>query len=133
MANELTDSYENSMLNWVLNVGTPTRPSATYIALFTAVSNSETPSFTEVTNANSYARTSATFSSASGGATSNSADVTFPTATGSWGTVTHIGVCNSATHNNTDCMFVGALTASKTVDSGDTFKILAGDLDITLS
>lgn len=133
MANELTDTYENRTLDWVLNVGSPTRPTGTYIALFTAVSNSETPAFTEVTNANSYARTAVTFSAASSGSTSNSADVTFPTATGSWGTVTHIGVCNSATHNNTDCMFVGSLSSSKAVDNGDTFKILAGALTISMS
>lgn len=39
-----------------------------------------------------YARTAITFGAASNGQKSNSADVTFPTATADWGTVTHMAI-----------------------------------------
>ena len=125
----LSDVSENRMLDWINNVGTPTRPSGTYVALFTATPN-DAGGGTEVSGG-SYARTAVTFSAASGGATSNSATVTFPTASASWGTVTHIGIFDASTGGN--LLWHGALAASKAVDSSDTFSIPAGDLDLSLA
>jgi hypothetical protein len=67
---------------------------------------------------------------ASGGAKSNGAAITFPQATASWGTVTHFGILDAATSGNLLCW--GALSASKTIDAGDTPSFAAGELDITL-
>ena len=53
------------------------------------------------------------------------------TATGAWGTVTHVGVFDASSSGN--LMAWAALTASKTVASGDVFRFDAGDLDITLA
>lgn len=129
MANNLTNTAEALMLDWVHGVGTPTRPTTPLkVALYTAAPG-ETGGGTEVSGG-SYARTNVTLSAASGGSTSNSADVTFPTATASWGTVTHIGIFDSA--GTPVLIWYGALTASKTVDNGDTFKIPSGSLTLTL-
>ena len=86
----------------------------------------ETGAGTEISG-NAYARTGVTFGAASGGSATNSANVTFPTATGTWGTVSHAGV-----FDGTDMVFYGALSVSKSPTSGDTFQINAGQLTITL-
>jgi hypothetical protein len=60
----------------------------------------------------------------------NNSDVTFPTATASWGTVTNFALLNAVTVGT--MLIHGTLTSSKTVDNNDTFKFATGDLDITL-
>lgn len=133
MANNLTNTAEALVLDWINGISpAPTRPTTPLkIALYTTTPNTETGSGgTEVSGYN-YARTNVTFSAASGGSTANSADVTFPTASGgSWGTVQGIGIYDSA--GTPVLLWVGALTTPKTIDDGDTFKILAGALTISL-
>ena len=77
-----------------------------------------------------YVRKAITFTT-SGDTTSNNAAVEFPTATGSWGTVTHVGVFDASTSGN--LMVYATLSASKAVASGDVFRVPSGDLDITLN
>ena len=79
----------------------------------------------------SYARTSATFASPTNGVTTNSADITFPQATASWGTVGWIGINDASTSGN--LLFHTPLDTSKTIDSGDIFKIATGSLSVTLA
>jgi hypothetical protein len=119
------------MLDWVNGVGTPTRPTTPLkVRLYTTMPNQETGSGGTAVTGGSYADTNVTFSAASAGATSNSADVTFPTATANWGTVLGIGIVDSA--GSPVLLWVGTLTSSKTVDNGDTFKIPAGSLTLSL-
>jgi hypothetical protein len=99
------------------------------VALYTA-DPTDADSGTEVSGG-SYARTSVTFGAPSNGVATNSADVTFPTSTGSWGTVTHVGVRDAVTSGN--LLYHAALTTSKTVSSGDIFKISSGNLSVTLA
>jgi len=56
--------------------------------------------------------------------------VEFPTATASFGTVTHIGVFTASTSGT--LIAYSALSASKSISTGDVFRVPAGDLDITL-
>lgn len=135
----LTDFAENSILNWLFRNGSATTlPTSWYIALFTAVADGEASSVTEVSGG-SYARTAIARndtthwkdpSTATQGLVNNVADITFPAATASWGTITHVGVYDASTSGN--LFFYGALTASRVVSSGATFKFLATDLQITL-
>jgi hypothetical protein len=80
---------------------------------------------------NAYARQSVTFSAPSNGATSNSAAVEFPQATGSWGTVAYLGLLDASTGGN--LLYHTALDASKTIDTGDVFRIAIGSLAVTLT
>lgn len=131
MANNLTNSGELLVLDWINGVGTPTRPTTPLkVALFTTSPNQETGAGGTEVSGGSYARTSVTFSAASGGASSNSADVTFPTATASWGTVVAAGIYDSA--GTPVLLWVGNLSTSKTIDVGDTFKIPAGQLTVSV-
>lgn len=132
----LSNYSENELLDHLLGKGTRdfTSPTTLAVALFSAQTGTESttdePTFTEVTG-NGYARTAVTFNAASLGSADNSADVTFPTASGgNFGTITHIGVYDATTGGN--LLFYGALSVSKTVQDGDTFEIKAGNLTVTL-
>jgi hypothetical protein len=123
---------ENEILDHILGNASWSAPATTYVALFTAFTEGGVQ--TEVTGG-SYARVAVTnnatnWPAAASGAKSNGISVDFPTATVSWGTVTHFGVFDALTSGNLLCW--GALTASKTIDVDDTPKFAIGDLDVTL-
>ena len=126
---ELSNHLENALINATLRNTAYTSPATVYAALFTT-DPTDAGSGTEVSGG-SYARTSITFGSPSNGVTTNSADVTFPTCTAAWGTVTHMGIYDASTSGN--LLYHTPLDASKTVDSGDIFKISSGNLSVTLA
>jgi hypothetical protein len=126
---EFSNFLENALINATLRATTYTSPSTVYVSLYTT-DPTDADSGTEVSGG-SYARTSAAFDAPSNGVTQNSADVTFPTATAGWGTVTHIGLHDASTSGN--LLFHTPLDTSKTIDSGDIFKIETGNLTVTLA
>jgi hypothetical protein len=126
---EMSNYLENALVNATLRNTTYTSPAAVYAALFTT-DPTDAGSGTEVSGG-SYTRTAITFGSPSNGVTTNSADVTFPTCTAAWGTVTHMGIYDASTSGN--LLYHTPLDASKTVDSGDIFKISSGNLSVTLA
>ena len=125
----LSNSFETSTLTWLLTTGSPSpaRPTAWYLALYT-VAPTDTGGGTEVSGT-AYVRKAATFT-VSGDTASNSAAVEWPAAGGSWGTVVAVGVFDALSGGN--LIAYGNLATSKTIDTGDVFRIPAGDLDITL-
>jgi len=124
---EFTDYFENAIIETMRATGITA--AAAYVALFTTATT-DAGGGTEVSGG-SYARELAGLSAASGGASSNAADITFTTATANWGTVTHVALYDAITAGN--MLMHSILDASKTVNSGDTFKINAGDLDVTVA
>lgn len=73
------------------------------------------------------------WNAASGGANSNANDVTFPEASGDWGTITHFALFDAASGGN--MLIHGSLTTSKHVESGEIAKFAGGtpgDLAFTL-
>ena len=128
---EMSDYLEAALLNATLNNTAFTTVATPYISLHTA-DPTDAGTGTEVSGG-SYARTAASFATASGtsGSVATDADVTFPTATAGWGTVTHIGIWDASSAGN--LLYHTALDASKTIDSGDIFKITSGNLTVTLA
>ena len=125
----LSNTFETHTLNYLFTTTSVTRPTAWYIALFTS-NPAEDASGTEVsTSGTAYARQSATFT-VSGNEATNSGAIEFPTATASYGTVTHIGVFDAASAGN--LIAYAALTTSKAIDTGDVLRLPANDLDITM-
>lgn len=120
---------ETEILDHVFAGAAYTAPGTKYLALFTAVADGETGSVTEVSGGG-YARQTVAFTT-SGNTTSNNAAVEFPTATGNYGTVTHVGVYDASTSGN--LMAYAALSSNKTIETGDVFRVPSGDLDITLN
>lgn len=121
---------ENEILDHILGQGARdfTSPANLYVGLFTT-DPTDAGTGTEVSGG-SYARTAVAFDAAASGSASNTANVTFTTATADWGTVTHAAVYDAASGGN--MLFHGGLTTSKSVTNGDTFQISAGQLTITL-
>ena len=126
---EMSNFLEDALINATLRNTTYTSVATVYVSLWTS-DPTDAGSGTEVSG-NSYARTAVTFGAPSNGASTNSADVTFPTATGSWGVVGWIGINDASTAGN--LLYHTALDTSKTIDSGDIFKISTGNLSVTLA
>ena len=125
---EMSNYLENALINATLrNVGY-TSPTTCFVALYTS-DPTDADTGTEVSGG-SYARTAVTFGAPSNGVSTNSASVTFPTATGTWGTITYIGIRDAASSGN--LLYHTPLDASKAIASGDVFTISTGNLSVTL-
>lgn len=125
-----SDYLENKVLDHVLGGTAYTQPTV-YVGLWTADDGLESGTVTSEVSGGSYARQTASFAAASSGSAATDATITFPTATASWGTITHIALMDALSGGNV--LFHGAVTTSKTIDSGDTFQISSGNLTITLA
>lgn len=126
----LSDFAEKLLLDWLMTTGTATRPTAWYLALYTAAP-SDSGGGTEVSGSG-YSRQAISFDAASSpaGTTQNSALVEFEASGGSWGTVTHIGIFDAATSGN--LLWHGALTTARTVGDGDKLQFAVGAVELTL-
>lgn len=109
-------------------------PATLYVALSTAA---YTATVAEPSG-NAYARVAVTNNStnwpASTGSNpaskSNGTSITFPTATGSWGTIQSWAIYDASTGGN--CLDQAALDVNKTIGSGDTLAFAVGALTTTL-
>lgn len=141
-----SDYLEAAVLNHVLRNTALTSPTTVYVALFTSddstggtSENLEAGILTnEVsTSGTAYVRQSATFAAPSGGSCTTSATITFPAATANYGTVTHVAVMDQDSTSDSagagNVLFYGALDSAKTIESGDTFQITAGNLTVSLA
>ena len=129
-----SDHLEDELLDHVFGNAAYSAPATVYIALYTAAP-SDSGGGTEVSGG-SYVRKSVAnnltnWPSSSGGAKDNGTEITFVTATASWGTVTHFGIFDAATAGN--LLGWAALGTSKPVGNGDTAKFAVGALDLTLA
>jgi hypothetical protein len=123
---------ENKILDHVLTATAYTQPSR-FIALFTANPGEDGAFTNEIgTSGTAYARQAVTFAAADSGSSATNATVTFPTATANWGTITHVAVVDGDTEGAGNVLFYGAVTTSKTIETGDTFQISSGNLTISL-
>lgn len=93
---QMSDYLEDAIRNYFKGTAFPAVPTDLLIALYTAAP-SDSGGGTEVTTGVGYWRAAMpasgwTSGAAGTGQISNTAAITFPTASGSWGTVTHFGV-----------------------------------------
>lgn len=124
-----SDYLEEAIIEHFLRNTAQTSPANVFCALYT-VDPSDSGGGTEVTG-NGYARQDITFGAPTDGLVQNSAEIAFPQATASWGTIVAIGVFDASTAGN--LLYHGGLSVDKDVGENDTFKIAIGDLDITLT
>lgn len=125
---------EKTLQFWLrANADTISAPSTVYVGLHTGAPGEDGTS--NELSGNGYSRTSATFGSVSvvGDVVSitNNADIEFGPASASWGSITHMSIWDSAS-GSTNCLFQGALSSSKTVDTNDSFKFASGNLTVTM-
>lgn len=134
MASGFSDFLELEVLDHVFGAASYSAPGTTYIALYTAAP-SDSGGGTEVTGG-SYARVAVTnnatnWPAASAGAKANGTVFDFGTASANWGTVVAMAILDASSGGN--FLAWGDLTASKTINNGDSATFPVGDLDITLT
>jgi hypothetical protein len=125
---------ENELLDHVWGAAAYTAPATLYLALSTADPLDDGSGLNEPSGG-SYARLAVAnnltnWPAATGGSKSNGVDMTFVTATASWGVISHMAIFDAVTGGN--MLAHAALTSSKTIDNGDTVIFEAGNLTITL-
>lgn len=125
-----SDYLENALVNHVLRNTALTSPTVVYVALSTTDPLDTGAGITEPV-ALGYARVAVEFDAPTNGVTQNTNVETFGPASGSWATLTHMAVFDALTGGN--MLYHGILTASKTVDDGDSIEFAAGNLSITES
>lgn len=127
----LSNYAEKLLLDWLMTTGAATRPTTWYVALYTAAP-SDSGGGTEVSG-NGYSRQSVTFDAGAtpGGTTQNNNTVSFTASGGNWGTIGWIGIFDASTSGN--LLWHGAMTASKTIEDGDTLEFSVGNIDLTIA
>lgn len=111
----------NKILDHSLGTATFTKPTAVYLSLHTASPGPNGAVPNEVSGG-SYARQALTASAAASASTSNSNAINFTNMPAC--TITYWGIWDASTAGN--LLFYGALTSSKTVNSGDTESVAIG-------
>lgn len=129
----LTNYGENKLLDHTLKVTPFTRPTHWYLALCTAdPGEAATGDSISEPSGGSYARQICDdWAAAASRATSNSAKITYPTATVDWGALTHFAICDALTSGNV--IAYGPITPNKTIATGDVAEIEIGDLDVSFN
>ena len=141
-----SDYLEDKLLEHIFTSTGYTSPNASiYCGLLTAAptDSSTGATVTEVAASNAYARVQVTNWTVSGTnptQATNDAAIEWPTATGSWGTVSHIGVFDGGTVGAGNLLCYVNLSdpddsttaVSKTISNGDVFRILATKLSIRI-
>lgn len=132
-------SYSNQQMAKKLGSDTPDAPLTTqHVALYTTAPDIKSGAgAVEVsTSATAYARTALTpgtaWAAASGGATSNVAQIDWALATASWGTVAASAIVDTASGAPTKWLAVDAFSGVL-IGTGDDFFIAAGDFDLTIT
>ena len=130
----LSDFSENELLDHVLNAAY-TPPSAFYLALATADPTDAATggSMNEVANLNGYARTAITVGAASSRRVTQDAVVTFPQATGSWGTASHWSIVDNSTYGAGNVLASGAFVIAKSIGNGNTPSVASTEVYVEFS
>ncbi len=127
----LSNYVENEVLDHVLLTGDWAQPTTLYVGLSTADPTDDGSGIAEP-GAGAYARVShAAWDVSSSRATENTGTISFPEATASWGTVTHFFISDAPTAGN--MIAHGALSASKTIGSGDNASFQDGAIDVSFN
>jgi len=126
----ITDFLEDELLDHVFN-GNAFTPAATlYLCLCTAdpTDAATGASMNECANSGNYQRTAISFAAASSRRVTQNGGVTFPTATGSWGTVSHWAIASTQTYGSGNVYAHGTLAFSRSVATGNTPTIADGEV-----
>ena len=130
----ISDFGEAHLLDHCFN--TAYTPAATiYLALCTAdpTDAGTGASMSECANTGSYARTAITFGAATSRRVTQNATVTFPAATGAWGTVAYWAVVDSATYGAGNVLATGQFSPPKSIVTGNTPSVPASTIFVEYS
>ncbi len=128
MANNVVTAEGNRLLDASLGTASYTAPTTPMKLALETATGANSAAGTEVTGG-SYARQTITFNAASGGSATNSNSITYTAMPAA--TVTGVEIYDS--NGTPRRAWVGALTASKTVASGDSLSFAAASVTVTLA
>ena len=127
-----SEYLSKAMANWLRGTTMPAAPATVYVGLATGpILGLTAPSEPA---GGSYAReiivfgNAPTYNDTDGAEISNTADVIFTTATGSWGNITHGFISDAVSGGNV--LHKWAWPVSKTISSGDVYLIATGDVTL---
>lgn len=134
--NAMSDYLEEKIAKHVLRGVSYPSPATLYLALFKAPATAaslEAGDITSEISGGGYARQVVVFNNPTnpGGISTNNGVVTFPTATASWGTVTHFALMDAATGGNV--LIYGELDLAKAIEIDDVLQLPDTNLSITIS
>ena len=115
----------NELLDHAFNNSAYTAPSGLYFGFAdTDLTSTDTGSTVSEPSGGAYARTQCSSWTDNDNYYTNNADVTFPTPTDSWGTLTSAFIADASSAGN--ILFFDNTITEETVASGDIVKILSG-------
>lgn len=129
----LSNYLENRLLDHTLRVAAYPQPAGLWVALFTDVASSAEMESGTLTNevaagGFAYARKPVTFDAAVSGATQNSNQLVWQNMPAV--TIAYAAIMDASTSGNV--LFHGPFAMQKTMNAGDTFFVVIGDLDVSL-
>lgn len=128
----LTDYGEDYVLEHFF-AASQTAPANIYLALCTA-DPTDTGAYTnECADANNYSRKAISFGVAASRKVAQDAVVTFDQATGSWGTVSHWIITDSATRGAGNALAYGAFDVAKAITTGNTPSVASGEIEVSIN
>lgn len=124
----LATPFGNSLLTYILRGSY-----ATFLSLHTAAPEADDSNDHEVPAANNYSRQplSGNWTVPAAMSSQQSVLVVFPTAGGSWGTITHVGIMDAETGGS--LMMFGELASPKTISTGETIQFSIGNLSVEVT
>jgi hypothetical protein len=130
----LSNFAEDALINHIFNTAYSSVANV-YVALATGTltDTSTGASMTEVANANSYQRTLITFGAAATRQVIQSGPVTFPPATGPWGTVVDWAIVDTQTYGAGNILAYGSFTASFSPVAGNTPTIPTTEIKVQMT
>ena len=143
MSDAMTNYLENVLINHVIrNTAYTTPGTSIYVGLIGHYESGGTnggetgKTASKEKSGGSYARVQVTawtspIDVGTSGSITNTAAITFPTASSDWGHVSGVFIADHATAGN--MLLHGSLTSPREVKNGDVFKFNATDLDISFS
>jgi hypothetical protein len=120
------------LLNAMLRNTPYTGPETAYLALYTTNPTDDDVGTEVSSSGTGYARVAVTFTDPAGSGgrqCANSAEVEFPEATASWGTISHCGIRTHSAPGEGDTLIAhAALATPKTIEAEDVLRFKAGKL-----
>ena len=130
---KLSTFAKNEVLDHVFKAAY-TQPTTVYLCLCTGDPTvaGTGASMSEVADANGYTRKALSFGVAASRKVIQDAQVDFDQASGTWGTITHYSICDSATHGAGNMLAFGSFSSSFAPVSGNTPKVPASEVEVEI-
>ena len=126
---DFSNYLADALIDATVRKTTYTTPTQAYVALYTSDPTKDNTG-TEVSGV-TYTRLAVTMDAPTDGVTQNTNEMEWAIATTVWGTITHVGIMDTAVAGN--LLYFAELIEPKNITVGDQFQITPTNLKLTLS